>query len=122
MKKYFSPLKLKDIFALIGVIIIEFVWVSIDQIFLSQSYLRFIAFCLVLFILFYLQFSINKPVQVIHYCNSIALIIVSFVMAATLIIHVIIKNDPSLKGLLIWLISGIMPYMTGFIYMRTKKK
>ncbi len=121
MKKYFAPLKIKDILTLVGLIVIGFGWILIDQFFLPETYQRFMAFCILLFILFYLQFLINKPAQVLHYCNSITLIIVSFVVIISLIMHVLINNDFSYKSVMIWLISGLLPYITGFIYLKTKK-
>jgi hypothetical protein len=122
MKKYLSPLKLKDYLTLTGLVIIGFGWILIDQVFLSETYQRFSAFCIFIFVLFYLQFVINKPTNVIHYCNSIALIIISFVVIVSLLIDVIIRNNFSIKLIMIWIISGLLPYLTGFVYMRTKKK
>ena len=122
MKKYLLPLKLKDYLTLIGLIIIGFGWILIDQIFLPEVYQRFIALFMLVFILFYIQLSINKPVHVIYYSNSIALITVSFVVIVSLIMHVVINNDFSYKSILIWFMSGLVPYITGFIYMKTKKE
>jgi hypothetical protein len=122
MKKYLSPLKLKDILTLIGLIIIGFAWTLIDQIFLPEAYQRFIAFIILVFILCYLQFTLNKPAKVIHYCNSIALITLSFAVIVSIIIHLIINKDFSYKSTMIWLISGLLPYITGLLYMKTKKK
>ena len=121
MKKYLSPLKLKDILTLIGLIIIGYAWTLIDQIFLPEAYQRFIAFIILVFILYYLQFALNRPAKVIHYSNSIALIAVSFAVIVSLIMHVIINRDFSYMSILIWLISGLLPYITGFLYMKTKK-
>jgi hypothetical protein len=93
MKNYLSPLKLKDILTLIGLIIVGFGWVLIDQIFLAEAYQRFIAFIILVFILCYLQFALNEPAKVIHYCNSIALITLSFAVIVSIIMHVIINKD-----------------------------
>lgn len=122
MKNFLSPLILKDYLTLIGLIIIGFGWLLIDQIFLPAVYQRLIAFFILIFILFYLQFSINKPVHVIHYANSIAIITVSFIVIVSFIMHVIIKNDFTYKSILIWVISGLLPYLTGLIYNKIKKK
>jgi hypothetical protein len=122
MKKYLSPLKFKDILTLIGLIAIGFGWILIDQIFLPDANQRFIAFIILIFILFYLQFVLNKPTDLIKYCNSIAVITLSFAVIVSLIMHVIINNDFSCKSILIWIISGLLPYITGFVYMKTKKK
>jgi len=122
MKKFLSPLKLKDCLTLTGFIIIGFGWVLIDQIFLPEAYQRIIAFIILIFALYYLQYALNKPINVMHYANSIALITVSFTVIVSLVMHVIINNDFSRKSLLIWLITGLLPYFCGFLYMLTKKK
>jgi len=102
-------------------IIIEFVWTLIDEIFLPEAYDRFIAFIILVFILCYLQFILNKPVKVIDYCNSIALITLSFAVIVCIIVHMIYK-DFSYKSIMIWFIQGLLPYITGFLYMKTKNK
>lgn len=122
MNKYLTPLKLKNVLTLIGLIVIGFGWLLIDQIFLPETYQRFVAFSILIFILFYLQFLLNHPDNIIHYANTIALITVSFILIVILIMHVLIINDFSYKQILIMVISGTFPYLTGFIYMRTRKK
>jgi hypothetical protein len=121
MKKYLSALKLKDYLTLFGLIVIGFCWLLIDQIFLVEVYQRFIALLILIFILLYAQFTINKPIHVLYYSNSITLIIVSFTVIVSLIMHVIINNDFSYKSILIWCISGLLPYVTGFIYQKTNR-
>ena len=122
MKNFLSPLKLKGYLTLIGLVIIGFGWLLIDQIFLPEVYQRVIAFFILMFVLYYLQFAINKPVNVRNYANSIALITVSFIVIVSFIMHMIINNDFTYKSILIWVISGLLPYLTGFFYMKTKKK
>jgi apolipoprotein N-acyltransferase len=61
MKNFLSPLKLKGYLTLIGLVIIGFGWLLIDQIFLPEVYQRVIAFFILMFVLYYLQFAINKP-------------------------------------------------------------
>jgi hypothetical protein len=122
MENFLSPLKLKDCLTLISLIIIGFGWLLIDQIFLQEVYQRVIAFIIVMFILYYLQFAINKPINGMRYANSIAIITVSFIVIVSVVMHVIIKNDFTYKSILIWIISGSLPYLAGFTYMKTKKK
>ncbi len=122
MSKYLSPLKLKNILSLVGLVVIGFGWLLIDQIFLPETYQRFIAFIILISILFYLQFVLNKPIKVIQYANTIALITVSFILITILILHVLIRNDFSYKQIIILTLSGTLPYLTGFIYIKTKKK
>jgi hypothetical protein len=121
MKNYLSPLKLKDCLTLIGLIIIGFGWLFIDQIFLPEVYQRVIAFFILMFVLYYLQFYINKPANVMHYVNSIAAITISFIVVVSLIMHMVINNDFTYRTILIWLITGVSPYMAGYLYMNTKR-
>ncbi len=93
MKKYLSPLKFKDCLTLLGLIIVGFGWLLIDQIILPETYQRFIVFIILISLLFYLLFEINKPIKVTQYANSITLITVSFIVITSLIIHVIINNS-----------------------------
>jgi hypothetical protein len=122
MENYLLPLKLKDCLTLIGLIIIGFGWLLIDQMFLPEVYQRAIAFFILMFILYYFQFAINKPVNVMRYANSIAIIMVSFIVIVSVVMHVIVKNDFNYKSILIWIISGSLPYIAGSIYIKTKKK
>lgn len=123
--KYFASLKIKDILSLIGLIIIGFAWIMIDQVFLKQSSQRFIAFTILLILLFQIQFWINKPQMIWHYANTLSLILVIFVMLSSIIMHVVIYDDFASKlfhSILISIITGIMPYFTVLIYMLARKK
>ena len=99
MKYFLSPLKLKGYLTLIGLVIIGFGWLLIDQIFLPEVYQRVIAFFILMFVLYYLQFAINKPTNVMHYANFIATFTVSFIITVSLIMHLIIKNDFTYKSI-----------------------
>jgi hypothetical protein len=57
MNKYLSPLKSKDILTLIGFIIVGYGGLLIDLVFLPETFQRFIAFFVLIFILYYLQFN-----------------------------------------------------------------
>jgi hypothetical protein len=123
--KYFTSLKLRDILSLIGLIIIGFAWIMIDQIFLKQPSQRFMAFTILLILLFQIQFWINKPQNIWYYANTLSLIFVIFVILSSFVMHVLIYHDfasKMLHSILIWIITGIMPYFTGMIYMIIRKK
>lgn len=122
MTNYLSPLKLKDYLTLTGLIIIGFGWLLIDQIILPALYQRFVAFIVLMLILYYLQFAINRPSNVIKYAHAIAAITVLFIVTVSLVLHVIIKNDFSYKSILIWLIAGLLPYAAALLYLKTSKR
>jgi hypothetical protein len=122
MNKIFTPLKLRDYLTLTGLIIIGFGWLVIDQIMLPETYQRFIAFIILMFVLFYFQFFINKPPEVYRYANTIALLILAFIIIVSLVLHVIITKDFTYKSILIWIISGGLPYVAGLVYSKTHRK
>jgi len=117
---YFIKLKNKDILTLIGFFILGFTWILTDQIFLKQSGQRFIAFILLMILMFYLQYRINKPHNVWLYANTIAAILLILVVLSSLIMHVFIYHDFETKfrhSILIWTITVSLPYITGFLYL-----
>ncbi len=120
--KYFSTLKNRDILCLVVLIAAGFGWILIDQLFLAESWQRMIALVLVLCFLFFLQFLINKPEKLLFYANTIALVSVLFVMATAVLMHVIIRHDFSVKGLIILAITAAIPYGSAGIYSLIKKK
>jgi hypothetical protein len=119
--KYFSPLSLKDCLCLVGVFILGFGWLLIDQFFFSTVSLRFLALIIILLSLFYIQFRINSPENVFHYVNSITLVALAFIVLISLIIHVLINNDFTFKSILIWLVTATIPYLAGYIYLKSRK-
>lgn len=121
MKNLLSPLKLKGYLTLLGLVIIGFGWLLIDQIFLPEVYQRVIAFFLLMFVLYYLQFAINKPANIMYYANFIAVFTVSFIITVSLIMHLIIKNDFTYKSVLVWVITAVLPYAAGIVYNKAKK-
>jgi FlaA1/EpsC-like NDP-sugar epimerase len=123
--KYFAPLKLKDILSLIGLVIIGFTWIMIDQIIFKQSSQRFIVFTVLMILLFQLQFWINKPKKIWRYANTLSFILVLFVIISSLVMHLVIYNDIADKkyhSILIWIITGILPYFTSLVYLITKRR
>ncbi len=122
--KYFTPLKKRDILSLIGLILIGFTWILVDQIFLKESSQRFVAFTVLLILMFQIQFWINKPQLIWNYANTLSLILVIFVALSSIAMHALINHDFADKfkhSILIWMIVGIMPYLSGMIYKITRK-
>jgi len=123
--KYFATLRIKDFITLIGSVIIGFAWVMISHYVLNQSIHRFFAFSVLIMLLMYLQYWINKPSMIWQYANSISLILLLFVILLSFIIHVLVRNDLSSKIshlLLLCLITGLIPYLMAFIYTISRKK
>jgi hypothetical protein len=123
--KYFAPLKIKDLITLISSVIIGFSWVMISHYVLNQSSQRFIAFSILIMLLLYLQYWINKPSKIWRYTNSLSLVLLIVVLLLSIIMHVIIRNDLGSKIshlLLVCLITCGMPYLIALIYILTRKK
>jgi hypothetical protein len=122
MNKYLSPLKFKDFITLTGLIIIGFGWLLADQIFLHQVSQRFVAFFILILTLYYFQFIINKPENAIRYANSISLITVTFIVIISVVMHIVIQNDFTYRSVMIWIVTGSLPYFAAFLYQKTRKK
>jgi hypothetical protein len=123
--KYFAPFKIKDFITLIISVVIGFAWVMISHYVLKNSSQRFIAFSILIMLLLYLQYWINKPEQIWRYANTLSLILLLFVVLLSFIMHVIINNDLGSKILHLLLLSLItcsVPYLMASIYKLTKKK
>jgi hypothetical protein len=125
MKSYFAPFKIKDFITLTITVVIGFAWVMISHYVLSQSSQRFLAFSVLIMLLLYFQFLINRPTHIWRYANTLSLILLLIVTLISIVMHVIIKNDLSSKILhllLICLITFIVPYLMALIYKITRKK
>jgi FtsH-binding integral membrane protein len=120
--KFFTTLKFKDIISFVVLIAAGFGWTMIDQLFLPKTYQRMIALVLILAVLFFLQFSINKPKQTWKYATTIAVISVAFVIVTSVIMHVLVHHDFSVKGLIIIAITAIIPYGSCGIYIMIRKR
>jgi FtsH-binding integral membrane protein len=116
MNKLFTKLKLKDMITLAAIIIIAFVWILIDQSIFKQTNARFIALAVLLLILFFFQFQINKPESIFKYAATIAFAVLSVAIILTLVLHVLINHDFSSKLVLIWLILFVFPFASAGLY------
>ena len=122
MNRFFQKLKVRDFITLTLWIILGFAWLQIDQIFLPETYQRFIALIILLVLFFYFQFKINRPTRIIQYANSIATFVLSVTIVIIVIQHLIITFDIQWKALLILFLTGIFPYIGAFVYKLTKRK
>jgi len=125
MKNYFAPFKIKDFITLIITIVIGFTWIMISHYVLNQSSQRFLSFSVLIMILLYLQYLINKPKQIWLYANSLSMILLIIVVILSFVMHVIITNDLKSKILhllLLCLITCSVPYIIALTYKITRKK
>ena len=125
MKSYFAPFKIKDFITLIITIVIGFTWIMISHYVLSQSNQRLLAFSVLIMLLLYLQYLINKPMYIWRYANTLSMILLIIVVLLSIVMHVIINNDLKSKNfhlLLLCLITSSVPYLIALIYKITRKK
>ena len=122
MKIHFTKLRIKDFLCLTAIIIVGFGWLLVDQLLLNEVYQRFIALFALLLLLFWLQFQINKPKEILRYANTLVLVCLSFIVATSIVLHIFIKNDFNYKSILIWIVTAILPYISGGIYNFSHKK
>jgi hypothetical protein len=114
--KYFAKFKQKDFQTLLVLIAVIFGWLLIDQFILHQVYQRIIALIVILTVLFFIQFKINKPARPYYYANTIVLITCSFLILVSLVVHLVISNDFSYRLIIMWLLTATMPYLAAYLY------
>jgi hypothetical protein len=122
MKKYFYPLKGKEYISLSLLVLIAFGWLMVDQLFFSEIIYRFIALFILMLILFFMEFIFIKPTNIRNFANSCSLVALSYAITVSIIIHVFIRKDFSYRSVLIWIISGSLPYISGYAYYLFDKK
>ena len=120
--KYFSSLKIRDIISLTVLIAAGFGWILIDQEFLSETYQRMLAFTVILTVLYLLQFVINKPENIWKYATTVAVLSITFVILTSIIMHILVHHDFTVKGLIIISITAAVPYCSGGIYLLTRSR
>ena len=120
--KYFAPLSIKDCLLLLGVFVLGYIWLHIDQLFISDITLRFAALIILLFVLFFGLLSISKPDNVLQFVNSITIVALTFIILISLVMHALFYNNFNYKTIIIWIIAAGLPYLAGFVYKITLKK
>lgn len=112
----FYKLKIKDWLYLLVLIILTYVWISIDQNILSESYQRMIAFPTLGLILMLIFQILVKPTNPLKLSNTMAIILVPLFIAMSLLFHVILNNDFQTISILLWIITLIIIYLSGLLY------
>lgn len=118
MKNYFAPLPWKDLMTLLGWIGIGVFWILVDQFFFQNIYHRFMVFIALMLGLLYLQLIIHKPERVWHYTNTIAAVMLTVIVSTSLVIHLVVRHDFSTRSVMLWVVSGAVPYVDCWLYVR----
>jgi hypothetical protein len=113
----FYKCKLKDWLYLSGLVIITYLWITYDQVILTESYQRMIAFPLLGLGLMFLFYVLVKPDKVILLSNTMSLILIPLFIIVTIVLHLFIFKDGfQTKSIILWIMTLAMIYLSGFIY------
>jgi hypothetical protein len=118
----FATFKKKDILCLMGVIIIGFGWLLIDQFFFPLVIQRFIALFVLLLVLFFFQFKVNNPVHIFKYANTLMVISLGFIVVVSTVTHIIMLHDFDYRSVLIWILTAMLPYLSALLYNLFRKR
>jgi len=103
-------------YALLAIIIIlDYLYVRIDQIFIPEKF-RALAFALVLIISLLIFFFFVKPEQPYRLSRFLSFWLGVIVLIIMVITHVIITFDLSVKGLVILTLTIGIPWLAGVLY------
>ncbi len=117
MKKYFHRLKPKDWISITLMIVITYLWINYDQLFIENPDIRMMAFILLGLILMIGLYVIIKPSQIFKLSNTLTIILIPIFIILSVVIHeYIIKDGFQKKSIALWLITTALIYLSGFIY------
>ena len=111
----FHKLQIKDVLLLAAIIIIVYLYIMVDQLFVPVVLRPYAILALVL-ILLVMFFFIKKPESIVSLSNSLLLCLGGVATVIILIQHLVITFDFNFKVLIILLIVYISPYLSGLIY------
>jgi len=119
----FYRLKTKDALCLLGLVILTYLWIRVDQLILTTSTQRMIAFPVLGLILMVLCFYLIKPEKPVTLSHTMAVILIPLFIILTLVLHLFIFKDGfQNKSIILWIMTGAMIYLAGWIYQRIKKR
>ena len=122
MFKKTQKLSVKQNIALIILVTAGYIWVLIDQFFISNSTLRLIIFGLVASLLYLTLFYIVKPGKPYWLANKLALILTPLIILEGTVVHLFLKNDFTHHQGILWLMVGILPYFSSKVYKELQSK
>ncbi len=116
MIKKIEKLKRKHNFILILLVIVGYIWILVDQYFISKSTIRLVVFGIVISMLYLILFNIVKPQNPYWLANKLALILTPLIILEGTVVHLFIKNDFTYQQSILWLLVGITPYFSCKVY------
>ncbi len=103
------------------IVILDYLYVRIDQLFIAEQ-CRALAFALVLIFSLLIFFFFVKPAQPYRLSRFLSLWLGIIALIIILITHVIITLNITIKALIIFIMSIIIPWLSGFIYKTLDRK
>jgi len=126
MKKNRSVSGVRPSFRQILLLIILFVilvaWISVDQLIFSTVFHRFLALVVLSIALLTGYFFLVKPLKPMKWAVFLSLWIGSAAVTVSLVRHVLLQFDFSIKSVLIWLVVFGSPLGAGLVYQWARKK
>ena len=116
MVKKIEKLTRQHNFILLILVIVGYIWILIDQYFISKSTLRLVVFGILISLLYLVLFYIVKPKNPYWLANKLAIILTPLIILEGTIVHLFIKNDFTYQQSILWLLVGITPYFSGKVY------
>lgn len=116
MVKKIEKLSRQHNFILVLLVLVGYIWILVDQLFISKSTLRLVFFGIVISLLYLILFFIVKPQNPYWLANKLALILTPLIILEGTVVHLFIKNDFSYQQSILWLLVGITPYFSSKVY------
>ncbi|MFA5259279.1 MAG: hypothetical protein WC402_04355 [Candidatus Pacearchaeota archaeon] len=118
----FNKLKLKDYLVLSLLVVLAYIFTAtqkyyIPDIVILRSFLVLFV-CVFLFLIF---FFIKKPVKPLELAKTLSILLGIIAGVILIVQHLIMTFTPSIKNIIVFLISIIVPFISGFIYELTKR-
>jgi len=111
-----NRLRFKDYLVLLGLCVLIYLWLLVDQFFLPTVKQRFIALLVVSFSALTAYFFIVKPAKPFGLAKHLSLLLGLLTAAVTVLQHVIIRFDLTYKAVLILAVVVLAPCIAGGIY------
>jgi hypothetical protein len=105
---------------LVGLFILIFAWILVDQFFFSLVIQRFIALSAVALSAIAAFFFIVKPSEPFRLANHLGALLGVLALVLAVIEHVVIRFDFSIRALLICVIAFVCPFPAALIYRLVK--
>ena len=114
------PLKFRE-YSILTILFIIGYLLTVSQKYFIPLYIRPFTFFIIAIVVFYLFFLIIRPKEQIELSNTLALMLSMVTLVIIYIQHIVITFDLSWKAVIILLGTILGPYISGYLYKKTKR-